>query len=102
MRLLGPRLGYLHVKDAFALPTGGRQLCFLGAGDVPAAEILRLLGSAKFAGYAVVEWEKAWHPELAAADVAMVQHIQKLRAYLAAEQAACEESRAPGARRASR
>jgi len=83
-RLLGERLGYLHLKDAFPLGDGGTQLCFLGAGDVPVREIVGILRSAGFAGYAVVEWEKAWHPELAAADVAMVQHIRKLRAYVAA------------------
>jgi sugar phosphate isomerase/epimerase len=79
---LWPRIGYLHVKDSFKMPGGGRQLCFLGAGDVPIAEVVALLKARGFAGYVVVEWEKAWHPELADADVAAAQHILKLREYL--------------------
>ena len=79
---LWPRIGYLHVKDSFPLPDGRRQLCFLGAGDVPIAEVLAGLEARRFGGYAVIEWEKAWHPELADADVAAAQHILKLREYL--------------------
>lgn len=80
---LWPRIGYLHVKDSFPLPGSQRQLCFLGAGDVPIAETLAALKARKFGGYVVVEWEKAWHPELAEAEVAAAQHILKLREYLA-------------------
>lgn len=80
---LWPRIGYLHVKDSFLMPDGQHQLCFLGAGDVPVAAVLTDLKSRGFAGYVVVEWEKAWHPELADADVAAVQHLLKLREYVA-------------------
>jgi sugar phosphate isomerase/epimerase len=80
--LLAERLGYCHIKDSFALPGGKRQLCFLGAGDVPVAEVIAMLKARGFGGYLVVEWEKAWHPELADADVAAAQHILKLREYL--------------------
>jgi sugar phosphate isomerase/epimerase len=80
---LWPRIGYLHVKDSFKLPDGKRQLCFLGAGDVPVAEVVGWLKARQYPGYVVVEWEKAWHPELADADVAAAQHILKLREYLA-------------------
>jgi len=82
MELLGDRLGYLHVKDSFPLPNGKRQLCFLGAGDVPIAQVVQMLKARDFGGYLVVEWEKAWHPDLPDADLAMVQHIRKLREYL--------------------
>jgi sugar phosphate isomerase/epimerase len=80
---LWPRIGYLHVKDGFTLPDGGHHLCLLGAGELPTAEILAALKDRGFDGYLVVEWEKAWHPELADVRVAAPQHIVKLREYLA-------------------
>jgi sugar phosphate isomerase/epimerase len=81
--LLGDRLAYLHVKDGFLMPDGREQLCFMGAGDLPLAEILAMLKARGFGGYLVVEWEKAWHPDLPAAEQAMVQHMQKFREYAA-------------------
>lgn len=80
---LWPRIGYLHVKDGFTLPDGRHQLCLMGAGEMPMAEIVAALKRRGYDGYLVVEWEKAWHPELADADVAAPQHILKLRQYLA-------------------
>jgi len=83
LRLLWPRIGYLHVKDGFTLSDGRHQLCLLGAGELPVRAILAALKQRGFGGYLVVEWEKAWHPELADADIAAPQHIMKLREYLA-------------------
>ncbi len=80
--LLWPRIGYLHVKDSFPMPDGERQRCLLGAGDVPVREAIELLKGRGFGGYLVVEWEKPWHPELAEADVAMAQHIWRLRPWI--------------------
>jgi sugar phosphate isomerase/epimerase len=84
MELLYDELGYLHIKDSFPLGGDKRQLCFLGAGDVPIAQVVQMLKARDFGGYLVVEWEKAWHPDLPPADVAMVQHILKLREYAGA------------------
>src|SRR6266545_1789065 len=52
---LGDRLLHVHVKD----------------------------GRRPYAGWLAVEWEKKWHPELAAPEVALPQHAAALRAYLA-------------------
>ncbi|MGQ9631447.1 MAG: sugar phosphate isomerase/epimerase family protein [bacterium] len=79
-RFLG-KLAYLHVKDSFPLG-GGRQLVLLGAGDVPVLEIMRNLRRGGYDGYISVEWEKTWHPELPGCEVAIPQHIFKLREYL--------------------
>lgn len=75
-------LGYLHVKDAFLMPDGKEQLCLLGAGRVPVREIVRRLDADGFGGAVVIEWEGAWHPELPKCDVAIPQHMAKLREYL--------------------
>jgi len=80
--VLWPAIAYLHVKDAFTMPDGSRQLCLLGAGDVPVREILGLLKRRGYGGYLVVEWEKPWQPEIPSVDVAIGQHILKLREYL--------------------
>jgi sugar phosphate isomerase/epimerase len=77
-------LGYLHVKDAFLLPDGKEQLCLLGAGRVPVREIVRQLDADGFDGPVVIEWEGAWHPELPACELAIPQHMAKLREYLEA------------------
>ncbi len=42
-----------------------------GAGEFPAAETLRLLIQGGYAGWFSLEWEKAWHPDLAEPEVAL-------------------------------
>ena len=79
---LAPRLGHVHVKDARKSPTGtasGWDLVLLGEGDVPVREIVRTLQMRGYAGYVSVEWEKKWHPEIPDAEVALPQHVAKLR-----------------------
>jgi len=75
-------LAYLHIKDAFPMPDGSEQLCLLGAGVLPVADILRKLAKEGPDVPAVVEWEKAWHPELPDCRVAIPQHILKMRSYI--------------------
>jgi sugar phosphate isomerase/epimerase len=71
----GDRIAWVQVKDGTGRgPTW--QLCELGAGDVPLEDALhRLVASATSRGAPVppisLEWERAWHPELAPADVAL-------------------------------
>lgn len=69
------RIVYVQVKDGTG--RGERwQLCGLGDGEVPiAAAVANLVALHRAAGTPLppisVEWERAWHPELAAADVAL-------------------------------
>jgi sugar phosphate isomerase/epimerase len=69
------RIAYVQVKDGTGRGATW-QLCELGTGEVPLEDALeRLAGSARAAGKPVppisVEWERAWHPELALPDVAL-------------------------------
>jgi sugar phosphate isomerase/epimerase len=83
---LRDRLAHVHVKDGRRPADGGPNwdLTLLGAGEVPMPDILAALRRAGYDGWLSVEWEKKWHPELDAPEVALPQHAEALRAYLAA------------------
>ena len=83
MRLLGDRLMLVHIKDA-RVDGPAWELCLLGEGNVPVRAVLGLLAQHGYRGWLSVEWEKRWHPELADPAVALPQHVQVLREWLAA------------------
>jgi sugar phosphate isomerase/epimerase len=81
---LGPRILLAQVKDA--RPDDGRddgwQLVLLGDGEVPVRDMLGLLSAGGYQGWVSVEWEKRWHPEIAAPEVALPQHLAMLRGWV--------------------
>jgi fatty-acyl-CoA synthase len=83
--LIGDRLLHVHIKDGLRPADGGPNwdLTLLGEGDVPMQDILAKLRAAGYDGWIAVEWEKKWHPEIAEPEVALPQHAELLRAYLA-------------------
>jgi sugar phosphate isomerase/epimerase len=83
---LSDRLLHVHIKDGRRPPDGGPNwdLTLLGEGDVPASQILAALHQSGYEGWLAVEWEKKWHPDLAEPEVALPQHADLLREYLAA------------------
>jgi sugar phosphate isomerase/epimerase len=71
----GGRIAYIQVKDGTGRG-GDWRLCALGAGDVPLDDALDgLVRWSAEHGVPVppisVEWERAWHPELAPPEVAL-------------------------------
>jgi sugar phosphate isomerase/epimerase len=78
-KLLKGRVGYCHVKDAFTDRDDHRHIVPVGAGDVPVADMLKLLARDGFDGYLSFEWEKKWHPELAEPEIAFAQYAYKMR-----------------------
>ncbi len=58
-----------------------------GSGEFPAAEALTLLDSDGYDGWYSLEWEKAWHPDLAEPQVALPDFPKKLVALAAAVRA---------------
>jgi sugar phosphate isomerase/epimerase len=99
-RNLGDRVLLAQVKDArrTAAPDQepgqdpgqdrgqhGWQLVLLGEGEVPVREMLGLLASRNYQGWVSVEWEKRWHPEIEEPEVALPQHLELLRKWVAAE-----------------
>jgi len=73
-RLIGGRTYHVHVKDA----KRDGQLTLLGEGEVPTRELLSQLHTLGYTGYISLEWEKAWHPELADPQVAFPQAARYL------------------------
>lgn len=86
LQRLQSRLLHVHVKDGRPPAGGGSawDLKLLGEGIVPTAEILAALHTAGYDGWIAVEWEKKWHPEIADPEIALPQHADLLRTYLAA------------------
>lgn len=73
-------------QAASALMGGHRHadyVLFLG-GEFPAHECLRLLRESGYTGWYSLEWEKMWHPDLAAPEIALPLFPKKMR-----ELAAC-------------
>ena len=83
---LSEHMLHVHVKDGQRPQEQNAEwkLTLLGEGDVPTLEMLAALRSTGYAGWLSVEWEKKWHPGLAGPEVALPQHIAKLREYLSA------------------
>jgi sugar phosphate isomerase/epimerase len=81
---IGARTLLAQVKDARRAPErdDGWQLVLLGDGEVPVREMLALLGAGGYQGWVSVEWEKRWHPEIEAPEVALPQHLRLLTSWL--------------------
>ncbi len=80
---LGPWIRNTHWKDSCLRPgtERGYELCLLGEGDLPLAEIMHTLQAGGYDGYLTLEWEKRWVPELAEPEVAFphfVAYMQQL------------------------
>jgi len=72
----------IHVKDSILDDKGQPVYVLLGEGDVPLKRMLNMLLQGGYDGYATLEWEKRWHPELPEPEVAFPQYVQKMREWL--------------------
>jgi sugar phosphate isomerase/epimerase len=81
LRVLGTRTHLVHVKDARRRDDGW-DLVPLGEGEVPVRESLDALRAAGYGGWLTLEWEKRWHPELAAPEVALPRDGEILKRWL--------------------
>lgn len=65
---------------AHSLMSGHKPAHYIlfGNGEFPGREAQRLLDSAGYTGWHSLEWEKAWHPELAEPEVALPDFPTKL------------------------
>ncbi len=73
--LLPGRIAYLHLKDGRGRGENW-QLYPLGKGDVPFRKIFEALHQTGFQGALSVEWERAWHPGLDRAEIALPNSIR--------------------------
>lgn len=80
-RNLAPYTVSTHVKDSIPDPTDrhGHRYVLLGEGDVPLKTMLDLLVAGGYDGYAILEWEKRWIPNLLEPEVVFPQYVEKMK-----------------------
>jgi sugar phosphate isomerase/epimerase len=78
-RALGPLVRHVHLKDS----RGGAEYVLTGEGTVPVRDTVRVLAAGGYAGVYSFEWEKTWHPEIAAPEVAFPHYARVMGGYLA-------------------
>jgi len=79
---LGRRILLAQVKDARRADEGDWQLVLLGEGEVPVREMLGLLAAGGYPNWISVEWEKRWHPEIEAPEIALPQYRKVLAQWM--------------------
>jgi sugar phosphate isomerase/epimerase len=70
----------VQIKDGFFKPNNTYEYTLTSKGEVPIAEIIKIIEDDKYNGFISFEWEKRWHPELPNPEVALphfVEYIQK-------------------------
>lgn len=64
---------HTHIKDA-KMVGDKLQYTFVGKGEVPIFDAIERLRNNGYRGYYSFEWEKLWHPELAAPEIALADY----------------------------
>jgi len=66
----------VQIKDGFFKPNTTHEYTLTGKGEVPIAEILKIIDKDKYEGFISFEWEKRWHPELPQPDLALPHFVE--------------------------
>lgn len=69
---------HTHIKDLHIV-NGKEEYTFLGEGIAPIFEGIDALYKNNYSGYYSFEWEKLWHPEIAAPEIALADYPVKMR-----------------------
>jgi sugar phosphate isomerase/epimerase len=78
---LGPYIRHTHLKDS--VPDGNdRRYVLTGEGNVPVKRQIDALAKIGYRGFYSFEWEKRWHPEIAAPEIAIAQYARVAGGYL--------------------
>lgn len=81
VRQLGRYIRHTHLKDS--VPQGSdRRYVLTGTGEVPVRRQVAALAATGYHGYYSFEWEKRWHPDIDAPEVAIAQYATVMRGYL--------------------
>lgn len=78
---LGDRIRHVHLKDARTATADGFDFALTGEGSIPIGSFLETLRRGGYGGYVSFEWEKAWHPEIEAPEIA-IPHFARFMAAL--------------------
>jgi sugar phosphate isomerase/epimerase len=79
---LSPYTVSLHLKDSLPLEGGEHKYVLLGQGDVPLKAMLDMLVAGGYDGYAILESEKRWIPDVPEPEVAFPQYVTKMREWV--------------------
>ncbi len=80
-RKLRKHIRHTHIKDA-RIVAGKPSYTLLGEGEVPVAGAITELVRGGYTGFFSFEWEKLWHPELGAPEVAMAHFPKAMQTIL--------------------
>ncbi len=69
---------HTHIKDA-ATVNGKDEYVLLGKGQSPIFEAIDLLWKGGYPGYYSFEWEKLWHPEIDAPEIALADYPRAMK-----------------------
>jgi sugar phosphate isomerase/epimerase len=81
VRQLGRWIRHTHLKDS-VVSGNDRRYVLTGTGDVPVRRQVEALMKSGYRGYYSFEWEKRWHPEIEAPEVALAQFVTVVSEYL--------------------
>jgi sugar phosphate isomerase/epimerase len=78
VRLFGPRLRHVHIKDA-RNTTAGEVSTLIGEGEMPIRRAVELLRSEGYAGWYCLENEKRWRPAAPEPELILPNYVQFMR-----------------------
>ena len=70
---LSPYIRHTHIKD-LEIVNGKEKYVLLGKGVVPIFNAIDILHRHHYSGYYSFEWEKLWHPEIDAPEIALADY----------------------------
>jgi sugar phosphate isomerase/epimerase len=70
---LNPYIRHTHIKD-LVIENGKEKYVLLGRGIVPIFTAIDILRRHRYSGYYSFEWEKLWHPEIDAPEIALADY----------------------------
>jgi sugar phosphate isomerase/epimerase len=79
-KVLHPYIRHTHIKDAKII-NGEVHYVLMGQGEVPIFEAIDALRAGGYRGYYSFEWEKLWHPEIGAPEVALADYTRVMNAH---------------------
>jgi sugar phosphate isomerase/epimerase len=77
---LKPYIRHAHIKDVQFI-NGAIHYVLLGKGEAPIEEAVRLLDQGGYNGFYSFEWEKMWHPEIEAPEIALARFPEQINKY---------------------
>jgi sugar phosphate isomerase/epimerase len=72
---------HTHIKDA-SFVDGKLRYVFLGKGETPISKAVQLLRNGGYKGYYSFEWEKLWHPEIEAPELAIADYSKSIKQWM--------------------